>query len=108
VPASRDRADDAVTGWSGGTRRALVPGAQTGRVMPTSTEPSLSRRSSTTPRPISREQAATDAVLAEHPDPGERVAEDGIAVRERGVHRIEESARHCGTPICCASAPTAE
>jgi hypothetical protein len=57
---------------------------------------------------LAREQAATDAVLAEHPDPGERVAEDGIAVRERGVHRIEESARHCGTPICCASAPTAE
>ena len=42
------------------------------------------------------EQAATDAVLTEHPDLGERVGEDGIAVRELWVHRIEEYARHCG------------
>lgn len=43
-----------------------------------------------------REQAATDAVLAEHPDLGERLGPEGIAVRELLVHRIEEYARHCG------------
>jgi uncharacterized damage-inducible protein DinB len=43
-----------------------------------------------------REQAATDAVLAEHPNLGERLGKDGIAVRELLVHRIEEYARHCG------------
>jgi hypothetical protein len=45
---------------------------------------------------LAREQAATDAVLAEHPDLGERMGKDGIAVREILVHRIEEYARHCG------------
>jgi len=45
---------------------------------------------------LAREQAATDAALAEHPDMGERVGEDGIAIRELWVHRIEEYARHCG------------
>jgi uncharacterized damage-inducible protein DinB len=45
---------------------------------------------------LAREQAATDAALAEHPDLGERLGEDGIAVRELQVHRIEEYARHCG------------
>ena len=45
---------------------------------------------------LAREQAATDAALAEHPDLGERLAKDGIAVRELLVHRIEEYARHCG------------
>jgi len=45
---------------------------------------------------LSFEQAATDAVLAEHPDLGERLGESGIAVRELLVHRIEEYARHCG------------
>ena len=45
---------------------------------------------------LAREQAATDAALAMHPDPGERVGKDGIAVRELWVHRIEEYARHCG------------
>lgn len=45
---------------------------------------------------LAREQAATDAVLAEHPDLGERVGKDGIAVRELWVHRVEEYARHCG------------
>lgn len=45
---------------------------------------------------LTREQAATDAVLAAHPDLGERVGKDGIAVRELLVHRIEEYARHCG------------
>lgn len=45
---------------------------------------------------LAREQAATDALLAEHPDPGERVGTDGIAVRELMVHRVEEYARHCG------------
>ncbi len=42
------------------------------------------------------EQAATDAALARHPDLGERLGKDGIAVRELLVHRIEEYARHCG------------
>jgi uncharacterized damage-inducible protein DinB len=45
---------------------------------------------------LAREQAATDAVLATHPDLGERVGGDGIAIRELWVHRIEEYARHCG------------
>ena len=45
---------------------------------------------------LAREQAATDAALAEHPDLGQRVGTDGIAVRELLVHRIEEYARHCG------------
>jgi hypothetical protein len=45
---------------------------------------------------LAREQAATDAVLAEYADLGVRVGQDGIAVRELWVHRIEEYARHCG------------
>jgi hypothetical protein len=45
---------------------------------------------------LAREQAATDALLAEYPDLGTRVGQDGIAVRELWVHRIEEYARHCG------------
>ncbi|MFE9610367.1 DinB family protein [Streptomyces sp. NPDC006012] len=45
---------------------------------------------------LAREQAATDAALAEHPDLGERLGKDGFAVRELMVHRIEEYARHCG------------
>lgn len=42
------------------------------------------------------EQAATDSVIAEHPDLSERLGNVGIAVRELMVHRIEEYARHCG------------
>ncbi len=45
---------------------------------------------------LAREQAATDALLAEHPDPAERLGKDSIAVRELLVHRVEEYARHCG------------
>lgn len=45
---------------------------------------------------LAREQAATDAVLARHPDLGERLGADRVAVREVLVHRIEEYARHCG------------
>ncbi|MCX5378052.1 DinB family protein [Streptomyces sp. NBC_00091] len=45
---------------------------------------------------LEREQAETDAALAEHPDLGERVGKDGIAIRELLVHRVEEYARHCG------------
>ncbi|MGW7054789.1 DinB family protein [Streptomyces sp. NPDC054887] len=45
---------------------------------------------------LAREQAATDAALAEHADLGERLGKDGIAVRELLVHRVEEYARHCG------------
>jgi uncharacterized damage-inducible protein DinB len=45
---------------------------------------------------LAREQGATDAALAEHPDLGIRLGKDGIAVRELLVHRIEEYARHCG------------
>ncbi|CAG7607540.1 mycothiol transferase [Actinacidiphila bryophytorum] len=45
---------------------------------------------------LEREQAATDAALAAHPDLGERVGRDQVAVRELMVHRIEEYARHCG------------
>lgn len=45
---------------------------------------------------LAREQAATDAMVAEHPDLGERLGEDGIAAREVLIHQIEEYARHCG------------
>jgi uncharacterized damage-inducible protein DinB len=45
---------------------------------------------------LAREQAETDALLAEHPDLGERVGRDNIAIRELLVHRVEEYARHCG------------
>ncbi|MDT0264736.1 DinB family protein [Streptomyces sp. DSM 44915] len=45
---------------------------------------------------LAREQAATDAALAEHQDLGRRLGRDGTAVRELLVHRIEEYARHCG------------
>ncbi|HEY3338691.1 MAG TPA: DinB family protein [Propionicimonas sp.] len=45
---------------------------------------------------LAREQAATDALLAQHPDLGERLGADRIAVREMMVHRVEEYARHCG------------
>ena len=45
---------------------------------------------------LTREQAATDAALAGHPDLGERLGKDRIAVRELLVHRIDEYARHCG------------
>ncbi|WP_055486725.1 DinB family protein [Streptomyces sp. WMMB 322] len=46
---------------------------------------------------LEREQAQTDAALAEYADPGARVVgQDGTAVRELWVHRIEEYARHCG------------
>lgn len=47
-------------------------------------------------RDLEREQTATDAALAGHPDLGERLGKDGIAVRELMVHRIDEYARHCG------------
>jgi hypothetical protein len=45
---------------------------------------------------LAREQAATDAILAEHPDLGELLGRDAIAVRDLLVHRVEEYARHCG------------
>ncbi|KZX20909.1 DinB family protein [Rathayibacter tanaceti] len=45
---------------------------------------------------LQREQRDTDAAIAQHPDLGERVGRDGIAIRELLVHRIEEYARHCG------------
>ncbi|MGV9890222.1 DinB family protein [Streptomyces sp. NPDC003395] len=45
---------------------------------------------------LEREQAATDAALAAHPDLGAHVGREKIAVRELLVHRIEEYARHCG------------
>jgi uncharacterized damage-inducible protein DinB len=45
---------------------------------------------------LAREQAATDALLAGYPDLGTRVGNDGIAIRELLVHRVEEYARHCG------------
>ncbi|WP_411103888.1 DinB family protein [Streptomyces sp. cmx-4-9] len=45
---------------------------------------------------LAREQAATDAVLARHPDLGERLGRERITGRALMVHRIEEYARHCG------------
>ncbi len=47
-------------------------------------------------RDLEREQEETDAALAAHPDLGERVGKNKIAIRELLVHRIEEYARHCG------------
>ncbi|MFE7134476.1 DinB family protein [Streptomyces sp. NPDC057638] len=47
-------------------------------------------------RDLEREQAATDAALATHPDLGARVGRDRISIRQLLVHRIEEYARHCG------------
>jgi uncharacterized damage-inducible protein DinB len=45
---------------------------------------------------LAREQAETDAPLAEHPNLSDRLGERGIAVRELMVHRIEGYARRCG------------
>ncbi|HEX4815977.1 MAG TPA: DinB family protein [Nonomuraea sp.] len=45
---------------------------------------------------LAREQAATDALLADHSDMGERLGKDNIPVRELLVHMVEEYARHCG------------
>ncbi|WP_424186923.1 DinB family protein [Actinokineospora sp. G85] len=45
---------------------------------------------------LEREQAATDALMAQWPDLGARAGEDDIAIRELWVHRVEEYARHCG------------
>jgi hypothetical protein len=45
---------------------------------------------------LEREQELTDAAIAAHPDLGEKVGSDGIAIRDLMVHRIEEYARHCG------------
>lgn len=45
---------------------------------------------------LAREQAATDAALAAHPDLGERLGKSAIAVRDLMLHRVEEYARHCG------------
>lgn len=45
---------------------------------------------------LTREQAATDALIAEHPNLSERLGTIDIAVRVLLVHRIEEYARHCG------------
>ncbi|MCX4539361.1 DinB family protein [Streptomyces sp. NBC_01565] len=45
---------------------------------------------------LAREQAATDAVMAEYPELSVRVGKDDCTIREMWVHRIEEYARHCG------------
>lgn len=45
---------------------------------------------------LASEQAQTDAALAAHPDLGERLGSQKIAVRELMLHRVEEYARHCG------------
>jgi len=42
------------------------------------------------------EKSATDRVVAEHPDLGERLGSKEISVRELLVHEIEEYARHSG------------
>lgn len=42
------------------------------------------------------EQSELDATPAEHSDLDERLGQDGIAVRELMVHRIDEYARRCG------------
>jgi hypothetical protein len=45
---------------------------------------------------LAREQAETDALLERYDDLSTRVGEEGIAIRDLMVHRIEEYARHCG------------
>ncbi|KDN88078.1 hypothetical protein KCH_01550 [Kitasatospora cheerisanensis KCTC 2395] len=45
---------------------------------------------------LEREQAATDAAFAAHPDMSARIGRDNDPVRSLWVHRIEEYARHCG------------
>ncbi|MET7637454.1 DinB family protein [Streptomyces sp. NPDC005438] len=45
---------------------------------------------------LASEQAEIDTALAQHPDLGERLGRQNIAVRELLVHMIEEYARHCG------------
>ncbi|MER5949079.1 DinB family protein [Streptomyces sp. NPDC001904] len=45
---------------------------------------------------LEREQAETDAALAQFTDLGERVGRDDVAIRELLVHRIDEYARHSG------------
>ncbi len=45
---------------------------------------------------LAHERAATDAMLAEHPNLGERFREGRYRRQELLVHRIEEYARHCG------------
>ncbi|MGJ6980857.1 DinB family protein [Aestuariimicrobium soli] len=45
---------------------------------------------------LAREQRVTDEALLAHDDLGERLGDDGVAIREIWVHRIEEYARHCG------------
>lgn len=45
---------------------------------------------------LAREQAEIDAVLAAHPDLGQRVGGEEIAIREIMVEKISEYARHCG------------
>lgn len=45
---------------------------------------------------LATQQAATDKLLEGHPDLGERLGEEQIALRELYVHRIEEYARHAG------------
>jgi uncharacterized damage-inducible protein DinB len=45
---------------------------------------------------LAREQAATDALLSEFTDLGDRVGPSALAVRDLLVHRVEEYARHCG------------
>ena len=44
---------------------------------------------------LAREQAATDVVLAEHLYLGERVGEDGIAVRELWLSICRQSSQRC-------------
>ncbi|MFD7257090.1 DinB family protein [Streptomyces sp. NPDC059874] len=45
---------------------------------------------------LAREQAETDALLAQYPDLSRRVGKDQTSIRELMVHGIEEYARHCG------------
>ncbi|WP_329386314.1 DinB family protein [Streptomyces sp. NBC_01351] len=45
---------------------------------------------------LAREQAETDALLAQYTDLSVRVGKDNVSIRELLVHGIEEYARHCG------------
>ncbi|MFF2628519.1 DinB family protein [Kitasatospora griseola] len=45
---------------------------------------------------LEREQAATDAEFAKHPDMAARIGSVQEPARSLWVHRIEEYARHCG------------
>ncbi|WP_442961071.1 hypothetical protein [Pseudarthrobacter sp. J64] len=52
-------------------------------------------------------EAATDAALAKHPDLGERLGKDGIAVRDSWCTGLRSPSGTAATRTCCTNASTA-